>query len=157
VLFDIDANGRPIYLAWTAAGAPMAFLAIDRNQNGRIDDGSELFGNHTPLPGGTTAANGFEALLPDDANHDGVIDASDPIWSSLLLWTDVNHDGVSQAAELLSVSQSNVVAISLDYHFTGRYDGKGNRFRFESTVWMNRSGGRATPRPVYDIFFTQAR
>lgn len=152
VLFDIDATGEPIRIAWTAAGAPMAFLAFDRNNNGRIDDGSELFGNHTPLPDGGTARNGFAALVPYDANHDGVIDENDPIWSSLVLWTDLNHDGISQASELLPVNQSNVAAIGLDYHWTGRRDPSGNHFRYGSRVWMNHAP-RATPRPVYDIFF----
>jgi hypothetical protein len=153
VLFDIDANGRPIHMAWTAAGAPMAFLALDRNNNGKIDDGSELFGNHTPLPSGTSAVNGFEALAQCDANHDGVIDGNDPVWSSLLLWTDLNHDGVSQANEMASIGTSEVTGISVTDHWTGRRDGSGNTFRYESTVWMSGIGKRAVPRPVYDIFF----
>jgi len=131
----------------------MAFLALDRNHNGQIDDGSELFGDHTPLPGGATAANGFKALVPYDANSDGIIDARDPIWSALLLWTDLSHDGISQASELLPVSQSTVDAISLDYHWSGRRDASGNHFRYESKVWMNHGGRQATPRPVYDVFF----
>jgi hypothetical protein len=156
VLFDIDATGRPIRIAWTAAGAPMAFLAVDRNQNGKIEDGAELFGNHTPMPSGATASNGFEGLAQYDSNHDGIIDVNDPIWPSLLLWADLNHDGISQPAELMSVSESTVVAISLDYHWTGRRDPSGNSFRYESRVWMSHGAGRATPKPVYDIFFVTA-
>jgi hypothetical protein len=155
VVFDIDATGSPIRLAWTASGAPMAFLALDQNGNGTIDDGSELFGNHTPLPSGV-AANGFDALAQYDANHDGIVDANDPVWSSLLLWTDLNHDGISQAWEIVPVSQSSVTAIGLEYHWTGRRDQSGNTFRYESKVWID-NGHRSTSRPVYDIFFVAAR
>jgi hypothetical protein len=153
VLFDIDADGRPIRLAWTAVGAPMAFLALDRNNDGKIDDGSELFGNHTPLPSGSAAVNGFEALTQYDANHDGIIDGRDPVWSTLLLWTDLNHDGVSQPNEIASIGASEVTAISVTYRWTGRRDGSGNTFRYESTVWMKDIGKHPVPRPVYDIFF----
>lgn len=58
MVFDLDADGSPDRTAWTAAGAQLAFLAGDRNGTGQIDDGSELFGNHT----WKGARNGFEAL-----------------------------------------------------------------------------------------------
>lgn len=157
VLFDIDASDKPIRIAWTAAGTPMAFLALDRNNNGRVDDGSELFGNHTPLPGGATAANGFEALAPYDANHDLVIDSSDPVWASLTLWTDLNHDGISQAAELLPASRSSLVAISLSHHWSGRSDPSGNHFRYQSRIWLSHGNRPTTAKPVYDIFFVAAQ
>ena len=133
----------------------MAFLALDRNGNGKVDDGSELFGNHTPLPGGASAANGFDALAQYDANHDGIIDVNDPIWSSLLLWTDLNHDGISQGWEIVPLNQSSVMAISLDYHWTGRRDVSDNTFRYESHVRME-NGQHGDVRPVYDIFFVPA-
>ena len=112
-------------LAWTAAGTAMAFLALDRNHNTVIDDGSELFGNATPI-GDRAAANGFEALAQYDVNEDGIIDANDSAWASLLLWTDLNHDGVSQASEIMSLDASTVSVIGLDYHWTGRRDSSGN-------------------------------
>jgi uncharacterized repeat protein (TIGR02543 family) len=155
VSFDIDANGTLNRISWTAAGAPMAFLALDRNGNGTINSGAELFGNHTPLPRGV-AANGFDALAQYDANSDGVIDASDPIWSSLLLWTDLNHDGISQRSELALLSASAVTAIGLDYHWTGRRDQWGNSFRYESRVWIDGGRKHPTPRPVYDVYFIPA-
>lgn len=152
VAFDIDANGTLDHIGWTAAGAPLAFLALDRNHNGTIDNGSELFGNHTALPNGTVAANGFDALVPYDLNHDGTIDQNDPVWSLLVLWTDQNHDGVSQVSEITPVSQSALIGIGLDYHWTGRRDVSGNTFRYQSSVWIG-SSRRSTPRPAYDIFF----
>jgi hypothetical protein len=157
VTFDIHATGSPIRMGWTTAGANEAFLCLDRNSNGVINNGAELFGNATILRNGSRARNGFDALSEFDENHDGVIDANDPVWSSLLLWSDLNHDGISQRAELMPIGETDVTAIGLDYHWTGRRDASGNRFRYESKVWMRRARGRPTPHPVYDIFFVSAR
>lgn len=153
VTFDIDGDGHPDRIGWSAAGAAEAFLALDRNGNGSIDDGTELFGNHTPLAAGGVAPNGFEALAQYDSNRDHRVDPDDPVWSSLLLWTDSNHDGVSQKSELLAVQASDVQAIAVDYRWTGRRDESGNTFRYKSTVWMTGAAGQPVPRPVYDIFF----
>lgn len=144
VSFDLDADGARDLVTWTAPSSDVAFLAFDRNHNGRIDDGGELFGNHTFVD----AANGFEALSEFDSNHDGTIDAADPIWSSLLLWTDRNHDGKSSAGELTPIASTQVSRIELRYHWSGRRDRFGNMFRYEATAEL---GGAA--RPIYDVFF----
>lgn len=153
VLFDIDATGHAFWIGWTAAGTSEAFLALDRDGDGAITSGAEMFGNATPLESGQRAANGFDALAEFDDNHDGVIDSRDTIWSSLLLWTDLNHDGVSQPSELRPLNGSSVLAISLAYHWTGRRDPSGNTFRYQSQVWIVNSAGHAAARPLYDIFF----
>jgi hypothetical protein len=88
VRFDIRNDGTPVQMGWTRLGAENAFLALDRNANGRIDHGAELFGNATPLRDGSRAANGFIALAEFDDNRDGVVDPSDDAWAALLLWTD---------------------------------------------------------------------
>lgn len=155
VLFDIAATGNPIRIGWTAPGADEAFLCLDRNHNGMIDSGAELFGNATPLKNGLRAGNGFIALAEYDDNGDGVIDARDPIWSHFLLWRDLNHDGASQPDELQPIVGSGVTAIGLDYRWTGRRDAFGNLFKYRSTVWMTNHGGKDTARPVYDIFFVR--
>jgi len=147
VQFDLDADGVAEASTWTAVGSSVGFLALDRNQNGKIDDGSELFGNHTALENGQIAANGFDALAAFDANHDGVIDAADPIWPSLVLWTDANRNGRSEPEELRSLGTA-VHMISLDYRTHMRRDGFGNLFRYESTVQLSTG-----VRHVYDVFF----
>ena len=148
VLFDIHATGHKVKIGWTATGTNLAFLALDRNGNGTVDDGSELFGNVTPLANGHVAQNGFEAIAQYDSNHDGVIDKKDPIWKSLLLWVDRNHDGICQPDELTPISYSQVTSIGLSHRWTGRRDTSGNTFRYKGAV---RFGKRA--QSFFDIFF----
>lgn len=148
VEFDIDGDGAPNRITWTARGSAMAFLALDRNGNRRIDDGSELFGNWTPLRSGARAVNGFEALKELDSSADAVVDVLDAEWSALLLWTDVNHDGVSQPEELQHVAASRVRAIGTHSHWTGRRDAAGNFFGYQGSAYFDRG-----PRPVYDVYF----
>src|SRR5262249_41035911 len=94
VLFDLNGDGIPERVAWTRPDSDDAFLALDRNHNGRIDDGSELFGNHTPVYGDrsdVTTMNGFEALKFTEGPSwgtsyaEGRIDARDGVFSQLLL------------------------------------------------------------------------
>jgi hypothetical protein len=153
VIFDIAATGQPVRIGWTAAGADEAFLCLDRNHNGQIDSGAELFGSATPLKDGTRASDGFKALAEFDDNHDRVIDERDGIWQQLLLWRDLNHDGISQPNELTPVKESSLTAIRLDYHWTGRRDASGNYFRYQAAVVIQAVANQLTPRPVYDIFF----
>ena len=93
VAFDIDANGSLEQTAWASPGT--ALLAWDRNANGWIDDGSELFGSATLLSNGSRATTGFEALGQLDANLDGMIDRQDPGFESLRIWLDANLNGRS--------------------------------------------------------------
>ena len=148
VQFDLNADGNVDVTTWTAKGFSAGFLALDLNHNGKIDDGSELFGDHTPSGRGHLAANGFEALAVFDANHDGVIDAADPIWPSLLLWIDTNHNARSEPEEFPALSVTPVRAVSLDYRLHMRRDAFGNLFRYEGMVQLENG-----PRPIYDVFF----
>jgi hypothetical protein len=104
VMFDISGTGHPFKMAWTGRNSGNAFLALDRNHNGKIDNGKELFGNYTeqpPCEDGTRAClNGYRALAEFDkpengGNGDGIIDSRDAVYSKLLLWIDTNHDGIS--------------------------------------------------------------
>ena len=80
------APGEPVTTDWPTARTP--WLALDRDGNGKIDCGEELFGDHTLLPDTHRARDGFEALAALDDNHDGRIDAADPAFASLVLWGD---------------------------------------------------------------------
>jgi len=151
VLFDIDGDGDLDHVAWTERYATVGFVVFDRNQNGRIDGGEELFGNAFRLSTGRRATNGFEALADLDrtlGNGDGVIDLRDPAHEMLQFWIDVNHDGVSQAGELNDLADVGVVRLETRYRESRRTDQYGNLFRYygkatirhgardDSTSWM---------------------
>jgi len=112
---DFDFSGRDASFATSWVSAETPWLAVDRNGNGRIDDGSELFGSMTELPGGERAPNGFVALAALDDDGDGAITPRDAAFDRLVLWSDSNQDRRSTRDEILSAGQAGLVAIRLDY------------------------------------------
>ena len=111
VLFDVANNGQLSNTGW--ASSTTGILVRDINNDGVINNGSELFGSGTLLANGSHAANGFDALAQFDANHDGVINAQDAIFSQLKVWVDANGDGVSQASELRSMQDLSIASFNL--------------------------------------------
>ncbi|OGS97667.1 MAG: hypothetical protein A3H31_12140 [Gallionellales bacterium RIFCSPLOWO2_02_FULL_57_47] len=93
VLFDHTGSGIKSGTGWVAPGD--GFLVLDRNGNGSIDNGTELFGDSTPLASGGNAADGFAALTEEDTNGDGVVDVLDVGFGNLRIWQDLNQDGIS--------------------------------------------------------------
>lgn len=156
VWFDMTGSKRRLRVAWTAPGTRQGWLTLDRNSNGIVDDGTELFGNHTPQPP-SLHPNGFLALAVYDSvdsggDGNGRIDANDRIYARLRLWLDLNHNGISEPGELVSLASEGVRAIHLDHQEFKKKDRFGNEFRYRGRVESGHDADVA--HWAWDIFLT---
>lgn len=159
VEFDIDADGQAEWITWTRAGEEDAFLCWDRNGNGRIDNGSELFGNSTPLASGTIAPFGYLALSELDGalfggDGDGLLTRRDSAFELLCLWTDWNHDGSTDPGELVSLSSSPVTAVGVNWVTEPRTDEAGNLLLYHGEATLDSRGKERRIRTT-DVFFVE--
>ena len=99
-LFDLDSDGDEEEISFAGKGS--GFLALDRDGDGRIGDGSELFG--------TKSGDGFKDLAAFDEDGNGWIDENDSIYSRLKVWTK-DEDGNDY---LINLKDADVGAIYLD-------------------------------------------
>ena len=145
VAFDIDGDGDLEQVSWTEPGAAVALLAIDRDGDGRITTGAELFGSFSVL----RAANGPNALIETfkatGAPLSGAVQHGHTLYEQLLLWVDGNHNGISEKSELRPVKEV-FTAIGLGFVKRHRLDQHGNIFRYRGWAELRTEGpeqGRA--------------
>lgn len=123
-LFDHDGDGIRTATGWIDKNDGL--LVYDRNGDGIVNNGSELFGDATRLQNGGTAAHGFAALADLDDNGDGKIDAADKAFASLRVWRDFNQDGISQSYELFGLTDLNIQSLDTAYQQVAKNFGNGN-------------------------------
>lgn len=158
IAFDLLGDNAPRLLQWVGLQQDDAFLALDRNKNGIVDDGTELFGNGTRLlSSGEQAPNGFVALAQFDqtehgGNDNGFIDPQDDIWSQLLVWLDENADGLCFPEEMFPLAQIGYTALSILPKEKKHQDKFGNWLRFQADSYRQ-SNQQSHKHRMVDVFF----
>ena len=143
VNFDLDNNGFAEKTAWI--GTEDGFLALDRNGNGSIDNGGELFGDQVILKDGSKSESEFEALAELDDNGDGIIDNKDSAFANLRVWIDANHNGKSDSNELKTLNETGIISISLEHSEVSIVDEEtGARIAESASVTINKNGAVST-------------
>nr|WP_319515071.1 calcium-binding protein [uncultured Cohaesibacter sp.] len=131
IQFDIDGDGFYEHTGWVAPDD--GFLALDANENGVVDDVSELFGG--------AGESGFLSLAEFDENADGLIDISDAVFSNLTIWRDLNRNGVTDEGELSSMSDLGIASISLTTESSEDQIAQNNVARIGSFTYDDGSSG----------------
>ncbi|MDI9238641.1 calcium-binding protein [Lysobacter sp. LF1] len=145
--FDHDGDGLSESTGWVKSDDGL--LAYDRNGDGHINNGSELFGSHSVLSNGERADNGFQALAEFDDNGDGLVNAQDSSYASLKVWRDLNGNGISDAGELQSLAEAGVASISTGYADSTHVDANGHQHRQVATVVLS----NGTASTAADVWF----
>lgn len=157
--FDVDMKDAEDFTAWVAPDD--ALLVFDRNNDGMINDATELFGN----VGGHL--EGFSHLAELDSNQDGLISMDDNMFGNLQLWQDKNGDGISDGNELSSLMQMNISEINLtaeyvDNVINGQWESHRSTFTYAdgtvgqvSDIWFNHSDVPYNPNDPQESWFTE--
>lgn len=153
--FDLTRNGVCHASDWPTAATP--WLALDRDGDGTIDDGGELFGSATRLGSGEFARNGFEALRDLDADHNGVFDKHDPAFAHVVIWSDKNLDRTSRPNEMQSLNEAGVASIDLHDARDMRCDARGNCEGERSAFAFVDAAGTMRQGTVIDVYMNVQR
>ncbi len=147
VYFDHDNNQKYENTGWI--GKDDAFLVRDINGNSEIDNGTEMFGNHTIKSDGTTAYNGFDALKDLDSNKDGKFDVNDEAWDEVKLWKDKNTNGTVEIRELYTLAELGIKHINLNNNYqTKVYEN--NNIEIQQETYIKTDG---TTGKISDVWF----
>lgn len=151
VYFDHNGDGIANLTGWVSGDD--GFLVFDKDGNGLIETGNELFGDNYLKEDGSTASNGFDALSDLDSNQDGIFDINDNAFTQLKVWQDINQDGVSQDSELFTLDQAGVASVNLSATATNIDAGDGNTITFDST-YTNIQG---ETHQIVDVVFNESQ
>ncbi|CAM4039161.1 hypothetical protein [Xenorhabdus thuongxuanensis] len=147
VYFDITNDGKKESTGWVDKND--GFLVLDKNEDGKIESGAELFGDHSVINGKTNFKNGFNALSELDTNNDSIISKDDKEWHKLKIWKDENSNAIVDENELVGLSDMGIKEINLTYENKFHIDESGNRHKETATVtWDN---GNVTD--IVDVWF----
>ena len=138
-MFDIDGDGFMEQTAWI--GLNDAFLVLDRNQDGLINDTSEMFATYGAA---VSPEVGPAALSSLDTNGDGIFDRYDNDWDKVRLWVDSNQNGQTEIGELMALHRFGMAEISTAHQgWTETHDGveiKSRSFFTQMGVWDRQYG-----------------
>ncbi|HLL18067.1 MAG TPA: heme utilization protein, partial [Rubrivivax sp.] len=158
VMFDVAGTGTQHKIGWVGGGD--ALLVRDRNGNGTIDDGGELYGVGTRNAEGQRMGNGYAALALEDSNGDGKVNTDDAHFGELKLWVDANYDGKSDAGELRGLLEMGVLELNLNAFSSDRvdngnlvalissYTGTDGRSHEMADVWFAKDVSAGKPAPA---------
>ncbi len=104
IYFDTQNNGFATKTGWVSKNE--GFLVVDKNNDGKITQQSEMFGSETK--------SGFEDLKAYDSNNDGVINSLDTKFNELKIWQDLNENGITDEGELKTLEQMGINSIGLN-------------------------------------------
>jgi hypothetical protein len=157
LLFDINASGIKVSTGWIAPDDGL--LVLDRNGNGMVDNGAELFGDSTPAydaagnPTSGKTADGFAALAQEDSNADGVVNNLDANWANLRVWQDLNQDGISQSNELTTLDQQGIASFDTGRTLNSQMLPSGNQMADLGTFTRvdGSTGATGAPQGMADI------
>jgi len=138
-LFDLNADGTAEEISFTEQGS--GFLALDKNKDGEINDGSELFG--------TKSGNGFKDLAEYDEDGNGWIDENDAIFDDLSIWT-LNEEGEKVQISLLKADVGAIYLgnASTEFSLKNAETHDTNGIIRSTGVYLKESGGAGTVQHI---------
>lgn len=136
--FDLDLDGKSDEFSFVGRGS--GFLALDKNNDGIINDGSELFG--------PTLGNGFLELSAYDSDNNNWIDENDAVFEKLLIWTK-DEDGNEQLFRLKDkdVGALYLDRIKTDFDLEDSANNMMAKMR-ESSIYLRENGGAGTLQEI---------
>jgi hypothetical protein len=155
VRFDVDGDGVPERVQWTAKKQREAFLWSDADGDGALSAG-ELLGMSLSTPVGRSGRVGWRALADLDrpsagGNGDARLDATDAAWRDLRLWLDLDHDGVAGPSELQRLEEWRIAALDLRFQEGLLVDAGMNLHTAWGGVTVLRESSKARPAKVTEV------